>query len=429
MKASLPYWFLSVTALALVGANVAVRYQRPMGTMLDTSVQKTEVERESPNSTQSSKTVPVSAKEGLPGKPVAPNAGPRPHEQPTLNWAAVETTDYKQYAANLRSLGFPEELVRAIVIADLDKLYEPREAPLRPKPVPFDAPVSQRQTMVTQEELLRMRQLRDVQIEKQAAIKEILGTHAPREILTTPTSRNYVAYEYALNLLPPEKRDAAQLALEDEWLADDVNKYLDRASYVEVYKRTREDRNAALAAILTPEEFEKFEMNSTPAGTELARRVIGMEPTDDEFQAMFKIAWDHWVETGGVGGLWRAMHVPPEQIVAADQKLSARLQETLGPDRYLDYQMATSETGQQLRNLAARYDLPRETLVQTFQLQAEVDQLNKSIARSRQSGNPVDLSQLESLIAELQHQTTQVLGAVVSQAWADGKDQRIKPEP
>src|SRR5207247_678784 len=133
------------------------------------------------------------------------------------------------------------------------------------------------------------------------------------------------------------------------------------------------ERNTIMKQVLTPAEFEQYEMNTLPAGTELARRVIGMDPTDDEFRAMFAIAWDNWVETGGVIGVWRAVRVPPEQVAAADARMNARLQETLGPDRYLDYQLATSETGQQLRNLAARYDLPRETLAQVFQLQREAE--------------------------------------------------------
>ena len=38
-------------------------------------------------------------------------------------------------------------------------------------------------------------------------------------------------------------------------------------------------------------------------------------------------------------------------------------------DRYIDYQMATQETGQQMNNLASRYDLPRETIRQAFAVQ------------------------------------------------------------
>ena len=51
--------------------------------------------------------------------------------------------------ANLRAIGFPEELIRSVIIADIDKLYAPREEALKVKPVPHDAPMDQRQSYPT----------------------------------------------------------------------------------------------------------------------------------------------------------------------------------------------------------------------------------------------------------------------------------------
>jgi hypothetical protein len=352
----------------------------------------------------------------------------------TFDWAAVESSDYKVYAANLRALGFPEDLVRAIVIFDINALYAPREAPLRSKPVAPDAPPKERQTMPTAADADRLRQLRNIEIEKQAALKDILGIDVPRAIMRTPVSRNFEGYEFALATLPLEKRNKTQAIVEDEWLAADEIKGLDRPAFVEGYRRIREERDANLKQILTPEEFERFEMHSTPAGTHLARRTVGMEPTEAEFAAMFRIEWQNWVDTGGVFGLYRAAPVPTGQIAAADQRMVAALQSTLGPDRYLDYQMSASDTGQRLRNFAARYDLPRETLVQVFQLQMETDQLAKEMARAR-VGNlpparvPAVPSRLQSRYTALQQQTEQALGVMLWQAWKDGRNVRVKLDP
>lgn len=434
MKSSLPFWVLSATAVALVAANVAVRHQLPADALIEKSAAEEGLVPESEAKRNASDKATPRAEQSAQGGQGSLAPVPASTPKPAFNWAAVETTDYKQYAANLRALGFPEELVQTIVIADLNKFYEPQEAPLRPKAVPYDTPVSQRPTRVTPEDFARMRQLREVQMQKQAAIKEILGIYVPREIMKTPSPRNYESFEYALSLLPPEKRDAVQIAVEDDWYANDVAKEQSRGNthdpaFLEAYQRIRVERNAIMMQVITPAEFEQFEMNTLPAGTELARRVIGMEPTEAEFRAMFSIAWDNWVETGGVIGVWRAVRVPPEQIAAADAKLNARMEETLGPDRYLDYQMATTETGQQLRNLAARYDLSRETLAHAFQLQLEADQLNKSLARTSQPGSPNDLSQLQARFTELQQQTEQILGPAIWQAWTDGRSQRVKLEP
>jgi hypothetical protein len=40
---------------------------------------------------------------------------------------------------------------------------------------------------------------------------------------------------------------------------------------------------------MTATEIERFNMNAMPAGTELARRTIGMEPTDEEQLVMYRL--------------------------------------------------------------------------------------------------------------------------------------------
>ena len=434
MRSAFLIWSLSVAAAALLAANAYVR--RPDAPHSPPTVKAVEDNSHRPESagTKASAGMKDSTNDSTEGP--SPGSAASSSPPPAFEWATIESSDYKQYVGNLRAIGFPEELVRSIVIADIDKLYAPREEPLKPKPVPPDAPPAQRQSYPVVEAMERILQLREVRLEKQAVLQEILGAYVPREILRAPMSRNYEAYEYAISLLPPEKRDSVQLIQENEFVADDLQKikYPDRAAELEAYRRSYEERNKALMEILTPEEFERYEMNTTPAGTEMARRVIGMEPTEAESLAMFRVTYEYWVATGGVYGRWRANHVPPEQIAAAEQQLEAGLREALGPERYLDYQMATSEVGQQLRNLSARYELPRETLVQAYQLQDETDRLTKAIANVYRAGNAdqpasADLAQLQIRLSDLGQKMEQVLGPSVWQAWQDGRNHQVELKP
>jgi hypothetical protein len=343
-----------------------------------------------------------------------------------INWSQVESTDYKQYVKNLRALGFPEPLVRDILIADVDKLYAVREQALKPKLVPYDAPLSQRQNLaVTEEDWNRVKALWQLRVEKQGVLEQILGEYVPREILRTPVSRNYEAYEYAISQLPEEKRDAVQMAQETEILVEGMHKtsISDRSEELNAFRQSREQRDAALRAVLTPEEFEKYEMNTTPAGFELARRVIGMAPSDEEFQTMFRIAWKNWVETGGVYGRWRAVSVPREQIAAADREMDDSLKAALGPDRFLDYKMAVSTIGQQMRNFGARFELPREMIGQAFDLQTQIDRLKQ--IRSLPVNGPSPAEQA----GQLQNQLQQLLGFQMWQNWEAGKNIRVNLDP
>ena len=64
--------------------------------------------------------------------------------------------------------GYDRNFQRRLLIGDVDKLYEPRERDLKPKPMPHDAPLSERRRKPTPEDIERMILFRDVQIEKQS---------------------------------------------------------------------------------------------------------------------------------------------------------------------------------------------------------------------------------------------------------------------
>jgi hypothetical protein len=353
--------------------------------------------------------------------PLVPDRKPGNTPAPAFSWQPIESSDYKAYIANLRKLSFPEELIREIIVADIEKLYAPREEPLKWKPAPYDASLAERRKQPTTQDIKNLMQLRDLQVEKQGILRDLLGVTIPRDILRTPNSRNYEGYEYALSQLPPEKREAVQRLQEDEFLNDDLNqtKYNGYGSAPEVqeYRALNDRIHAEFQKIMTPDEYDRYMMNSMPPGTEMARRIIGMEPTDEEMLKIWHLTDEQWREEGGVYGRWHAERRTPDQITAANEKLQAGLKEALGDDRYLDYQMAVSETGQQLRNLTTRYDLPRETLAEAFQLQSELDRFGRRA--------PADAAQVQRLSEQLQ----QTLGPDVFESWNAGRKLKYDIQP
>jgi len=125
------------------------------------------------------------------------------------------------------------------------------------------------------------------------------------------------------------------------------------------------------------------------------------------------------------GGTTRANAVPPEQIASAEEQLKTGLQQALGPERYVDYQMATSDTGQQMNSLSIRYDLPKETIREAFSLLTQLDQLAKRIP---QSSSP-DTSGLQIRQTELEQELQQTLDPHVWQAWINERNQRYDLQP
>ena len=352
----------------------------------------------------------------------------------SFDWTSVETTDYKQYAANLRAIGLPEELVRSIVIADMGAYYAAEEQKLQKPQVAHEGSWTERQGTWATNEWDRILKLREVQMAKQSAIKEVLDVYEPRPIARTPRGENYEAYEYAIGLMPEEKRLAVQAIVEQEIIRNGMNQgrpmsYLDG---VEAYRALADERQAGLKQILTPEEFDLYERNTTPCGTELARQVIGMEPSEQEFATMFEVAYKCWQDSGGVYGWWRALRLPPTQIQAAQDQLQTDLKSALGPDRYLDYQMAASSMGQQLQALATRYDLPRTTVAQAFDLQRQIDWLDKGPASVQKVGNgliPPPTMPTDRPRDALEQDLRQALGRSVWDAWQDGRNRQVIFDP
>jgi hypothetical protein len=345
---------------------------------------------------------------------VAKSSPATPPPAPSFAWEPIESADYKAYIENLRKLGFPEELIRELIVSDINALYASREEALRIKQVPHDAPLSQRRRPPTLEDVENQRHLLNLRIEKQEILEQLLGVRVPREILRTPNSRNYESYKYALSILPQEKREAVQRLQENVFLDDDLAQVQHNGRNVPAFRKINERFHQDLQRVLTPEEFDRYMMNTTPAGTEMARRIIGMEPNDEEQVAIWRLTHQQWKEQGGVYDWWRADPVTPEKIREADDRLAAGLRAVLGEDRYADYQMAVSETGQQLRNFAAKYDLPRETLVKAFELQNQIEAALRPVPVQDRRARMEQATKMRQELATL-------LGPDLHERWARGR--------
>jgi len=119
----------------------------------------------------------------------------------------------------------------------------------------------------TKQEFAIRKQLREVEQEKQAIIKELLGVEIPLDPIRGWHPRTYERYESALNTVPPEKRELVRQIQETYWeTSDQLNdKYQLRRTpeYLEEYKKINADRQAQLAQVLSPETAGDFEMRSS----------------------------------------------------------------------------------------------------------------------------------------------------------------------
>ena len=118
-----------------------------------------------------------------------------------FDWRTVESTDYRAYIANLRAIGCPEETIRDIIRADVNKLFESRARSQRAGTNRFEywKPGNAVTNLVNPEFL---KQQAELALEKKALLKELLGTEAADK---PDLSGGMAVFEQVMDFLPPEK--------------------------------------------------------------------------------------------------------------------------------------------------------------------------------------------------------------------------------
>src|SRR5213075_2397909 len=89
----------------------------------------------------------------------------------SFHWSQLESSDFQQYMANLRAVGCPEETIRDVVIAEVNKLYAPKFAALMAQTQQYEywKPTSRKSREALNKQLEALRG------EKRELLKTLLG--------------------------------------------------------------------------------------------------------------------------------------------------------------------------------------------------------------------------------------------------------------
>lgn len=358
--------------------------------------------------------------------PAAPVPAPAPEP---FTWRQVESEDYKQYIANLRAVRCPEQTIRDIIIADVNRLYADRENPLKNKPKPAGENAVEE---TPEQKLERLRQLRTVQQEKRWVIKELLNIDVPLDVLPSSGSRDYDAFDVALRALPEGKRDAVQVLQETYWQQSDAlkAKYEKKRTteFVAEHRQLEDSLRQDLAKVLTPQELEDYDIRTSSTAKSLSSKLATyFRPTEDEFRQIFRAQRQYEQAVERLSDPQIPGAVPenaPENPVdkqalaqqraaerkaveearsAAQAQLNEQLKSSLGEERYTEYQRSQDRTYDLLARLGLRYGLPQEKVLEAYELQ-------KSF-----KPQPVPGANSAANRAELQRQLNEQLTAILGE--------------
>lgn len=327
-----------------------------------------------------------------------------------LDWRNVESADYREYIANLRSIGCPEETVRDIIIADVNKLYASRIAALYPSPKEMKFwRVDDR--LAKREQKERDHQRQELEKEKRELIQELLGVDYEVAMAEWSGRPDDDAFRYGF--LSPEKQEQAK-ALHDKYRELERGLFTNGGMTPEnraKFTALRAESEAEMAKLLGPEDFEQYQLRNSYTARNMRENLTGFQPTEDEFREIFQLKKTFDDQFGFTrGGSDEAVR---EQRKLAQQQLDEQLRATLGEERFNEYQLAQDPLYRESYDSMQRYDLPKQAADVIYQVRVAAEQ-----ERDRIRNDPnLDPNARTAALAALAQDTQAALQPTLGDNW------------
>ncbi len=290
-----------------------------------------------------------------------------------FNWRTVESEDYKKYIANLRSIGCPEETIRDIITADVNKLFENRAKEMsgvKTNRYEYWKGGMQMFTKLFDEEKIKARQA--LAKEKRALLTELLGV-APEEkpdMMAIFGGAN--PYEEMLDFLTPGQQTQI-MELEQKYAAK-LLKAVGNVGDAEGMKdmaKVQKEKEAELAKFLSPQEFEDYQLRMSQTSMVLRMQMGSFEPSEDEFKSIFKEK-KKFEDEFGMSGMNATDKADKDKMKAAEKAMNESLKSTLG-DRYVDYELSQDQAYQSIYRVTERNGIAKDSAKKVYDVKKEAE--------------------------------------------------------
>lgn len=324
-------------------------------------------------------------------------------------WRQLEARDFKTYISNLRSVDCPEETIRDIITAEVNKIYAKRIRAVR-QASQSEHPYweTTRNPWNPKKYYEQQKQIHAIEKEKSALLIELLGVDPNEELKET----QYVDYwERSYQFLPEEKRDAvAEIQMKYQQQEQDIYggggmiDDEDQKKIRELYKQ----RLTELATILTPDELSEYDIRASHVASQLRYDLESFNPSEDEFRKIYAIRNARHEDLAG--------YYDQEDKVARDRREKAmketdeQIKALLGEERFALYKRSPDWNYRQLVRIAERQELPRENVDKVYDMKKEVEDSAAKIRSNSELTQAQKTEALKNLRADTEKGITDSLG-------------------
>jgi hypothetical protein len=345
-------------------------------------------------------------------------AAPKSAAQPTViyktnefRWSQLESTDYRQYIANLRAISCPEGTIKDIILTDVMKLYAARRGQFYTNGREFKFWETDEKRKLKQSQIEeREKQLALIDKELPAVLRELLGINYEREInkYFVDTAED----DHRLAFLSEDKRSQLS-ALRDQFegqrevLLQSAGGGKLTPGMLEKLKEIDTQRDAALGKILSPDEREQYDLCTSGTADRLRGQLIGFNPSETEFRQLFRLQQ-------ALDAKYACLDPNDESVAAAkatdEASMRQQIKAGLGDARVAEYDRVQNTDLRDLYTFGERFDLPASTVQALSDIRQMAETERRNLAANKEISDESRFRALKAIQAETEHTLQQTLG-------------------
>lgn len=281
-------------------------------------------------------------------------------------WRRLSTADPRTVHERLLAAGFPPEVARAIVAAQLQRDLEARRETL----LAGQGNVAYWKDPAQNADL--QAELRKLNREGRNRVREILGADEPTGLAA--------ALDGQVSFLPPAKAEQVR-----ELLLGFIDRSFDATGDRGKQRAIEEERRAALRQLLTPEELIEYDLRNSNTSHRLRNELIAFRPTEEEFRKIHALRQPLDERQAMESGVITLNSDTGRQRLEEERRVAEQIKAALGPERAAAYERATDYNYRTTSQLVTRLGLPAETTDRLQEMKKEFEARRGEVFRAGSS--------------------------------------------